>query len=70
MGKKTVVGVNDLKTTHPELLDEWDYEKNNKLGIFPEKVSRGSNEKVWWICKKCGYEWMKRKQVIRLCVRN
>ena len=55
--KKIVVGVNDLRTTHPELLDEWDYEKNNKLGIFPDKVSRGSHEKVWWVCKKCGYEW-------------
>ncbi len=51
MAKKVVVGVNDIKTTHPNLLDEWDYEKNNKLRIFPEKVSHGSHEKVWWIHK-------------------
>ena len=27
--KKVLVGYNDLLTTHPELKEEWDYEKNN-----------------------------------------
>ena len=48
-------GFNDLRTTHPELAMEWDYEKNNKL--TPEKVSAGSNLKVWWICPECGKSW-------------
>ena len=42
----------------PELLDEWDYEKNEKNGIFPDKVTPHSNKKVWWKCSKCGKEWM------------
>ena len=47
---KLVVGVNDLATVHPELLNEWDYEKNDKLGIYPDKVAYGSSVKVWWKC--------------------
>ena len=37
------------------LLDEWDYEKNEKeWGISPKDVSRGNGRiKVWWKCKKC-----------------
>lgn len=33
----------------PELLAEWDYEKN--IGIDPSEVLPGSNKKVWWKCK-------------------
>lgn len=43
-----------ISCTHPELLDEWDYEKNDKLGIFPDKVSYGSKKKVYFICKEHG----------------
>ena len=52
---KLVVGVNDLATVHPELLKEWDFEKNGELK--PESVTSGSNKKVWWKCKRCGHEW-------------
>ena len=38
--------------THPELLKEWDYDKN--IGINPKILLNGSNVKVWWKCKKCG----------------
>ena len=39
----------------PDLIDEWDYEKNKPLTPFNVKLN--SNEKVWWKCKKCGHEW-------------
>ena len=55
--KKVVRGINDLTTTRPDLLEEWDYEKNNKLGIYPTEVHKGSSKKVWWKCKECGNEW-------------
>lgn len=38
----------------------WDYEKNNKLGIFPNKVTRGSQQKVWFKCSIDGYQWKAR----------
>ena len=47
-------GYNDLATTNPELVKEWNYDKN--LLINPTKVSRGSGKKVWWKCKN-SHEW-------------
>ena len=47
-GRRIVVGVNDLATTHPHLLDIWDYENNTN--ITPQQITFGSNKKVWWKC--------------------
>lgn len=35
-----------------DLLNEWDYEKNNELGLTPYNVSYGSAKNVWWKCKE------------------
>lgn len=51
--KKIAKGVNDLETTNPELMQEWNDKKNV---INPYTISAGSNLKVWWICSK-GHEW-------------
>ena len=56
---KVWMGYNDLATTHPELLKEWDYEKNNKIGITPTNITYGSTKEVWWKCKQ-GHEWSSR----------
>jgi len=48
-----IKGETDLLTTHPELCKEWNFNKN-KQG--PEFHSKGSEKKVWWICKQ-GHEW-------------
>lgn len=45
--KIILAGFNDLLTTHKELCNEWDYEKND---ILPTQVSAGSSKKVWWVC--------------------
>lgn len=42
---------NSLKTTNPELIHQWDYEKNG--GLTPENVTAGSEILVSWICNKC-----------------
>jgi len=52
----TPVNKPPLSTTHPNLVTEWDYNKNNTLGIYPDKIRYGSHRKVWWICKH-GHEW-------------
>ena len=46
---------NRLSVSNPELLDEWDYEKNAPL--TPDRVSRASPLKVSWICSTCSNEW-------------
>ena len=40
-GKKILQGYNDLATTNPELLEEWDYNKNK------EPSSEKGKENVW-----------------------
>ena len=44
---KLVKGVNDLASQRPDLVEEWNYEKNGNL--TPEDVSCGSHKRVWWI---------------------
>ena len=43
----------------PELLREWDYEKNQTI-VSPDAVSPNSNLDVYWICEKCGHKWRTR----------
>ena len=50
-----VTGINDFATQHPELLKEWNYQKNKN--IYPTKIVSGSAKKVWWICEHCSNEW-------------
>ena len=38
----------------PNLLEDWDYEKNK---IDPFSIARFSETKVWWKCHACGFEW-------------
>lgn len=33
-----------------QLMDEWDWEKNNELDLFPNNLLSGSHKKVWWRC--------------------
>lgn len=47
-------GINDLETNHPEIALDWDEEKN---GIPASQAPCGSNEKFFWRCHVCGYEW-------------
>jgi hypothetical protein len=42
-------GVNDLASTHPELLAEWDHEANGSLS--PYHLVARSEKKVYWRCR-------------------
>lgn len=53
-GRRVLQGFNDLATTNPELLNEWNYERNDI--IIPNGISSGSHRKVWWKCSR-GHEW-------------
>lgn len=50
-----VCGGYNQKDTNPKIADttlikEWDFEKNHQN---PQKITSGSNKKVWWKCPKC-----------------
>lgn len=53
--RKVLKGYNDLSTTNPQLITEWNFERNTN--IKPDQITYGSNKKVWWKCHSCGYEW-------------
>lgn len=52
-GKRVLAGYNDLVITSPELIKEWDFEKNV---INPTEITNGSKKKIWWVCGK-GHSW-------------
>ena len=52
--RKIMSGVNDLATTDPDLIPEWDFERNGI--ITPENTNRNSLRIVWWKCSK-GHNW-------------
>ena len=56
-GKRIVSGINDLLSHNPNVCDEWFYEKNNEIGLFPDKVAPHSDKKAWWKCNICGHIW-------------
>ena len=49
MNRKVLYGFNDLETQHPNLLKQWDYEKNT---INPRIVAKHSSTQVYWKCEK------------------
>lgn len=49
-------GDNDLQSNRPDLMKEWDWEKNDKLGIKPNQLSVHSHTMVWWKCVR-GHSW-------------
>lgn len=53
-GKRMIPEQNSLATLYPDLLAEWDYDKNRE--IEPNTVMPGSHRKVWWRCAH-GHEW-------------
>ena len=50
-----IIGINDLESCFPRIAKEWNYEKN-KIKLEEIKKTR-NQEKFWWRCKRCGYEW-------------
>lgn len=52
-GKRAIPGETDLKTLHPELMEQWDFEKND---LDPTQVTVASHDKVWWKCA-LGHSW-------------
>lgn len=53
-GHRVLKGFNDFATVFPELVKEWNYDKNYPLR--PDDITSKSNKKMWWICDE-GHEW-------------
>ena len=44
-----------LLMKYPHLVNEWNEARNRD--VKPADVLAGSNQRVWWKCSVCGYEW-------------
>lgn len=54
---KLIIGENDLKTLMPELMEDWDWDLNEK---DPSTLMLGSNYYAHWKCHVCGHRWVSR----------
>ena len=54
LGRYVIKGQTDLESQHPEVLKEWDFDKNE---VKPSEVSCFSTRKVCWKCSECGNSW-------------
>ena len=54
--QKLLKGYNDFATRYPQFLKEWNYKKNDKIGLKPDEIILGGKVKVWWKCEE-GHEW-------------
>ena len=53
-GAKLLKGFNDLESQYPEVVKDWDFERNIDK---PNEVFAHANKKAYWKCHKCGNEW-------------
>ena len=42
---------------NPTLIAEWNFDKNNALGLDPSTITCGVDTKAWWTCPQCGFEY-------------
>ena len=63
-GYVLVKGRNDLKTTHPNIAEEW---SEQNFPLQPDEVNAKSRKNIWWHCNQCGNEW---KSVINARVKG
>ena len=52
--RKILPGFNDLATKQPDLMKEWDWQRN--ISLDPTHIAPGSGKKAFWICSK-GHKW-------------
>ena len=52
-GRLAIPGETDLATVRPDLMEQWDAEKNR---ISPSDLLPSSHDKVWWRCE-LGHSW-------------
>lgn len=47
-----------LINLYPEFVEKyWDFERNNKIGLLPNELTKGTNKEAWFKCPIDGYEW-------------
>ena len=55
LNRKVWPGYNDLQSRFPEFSKDWHPTRNRRR--TPDKTMVYTNQKVWWKCSVCGFEW-------------
>ena len=55
--RETINKNDTLAARRPELLEDWDYEENDKIDLDPNYISVFSSKRAHWRCHKCGNKW-------------
>lgn len=50
--ERAITGINDISTSFPEIIKDWDYDKNSKNKINPTKITTKYAKEIWWRCGK------------------
>jgi DNA-directed RNA polymerase subunit RPC12/RpoP len=58
VGRWRVPRERSFAVLRPDLLSEWNAERNG--GLDPFAIGTGSSQSVWWRCGRCGHEWRAR----------
>lgn len=51
--ESTILKENAMLKVRPNFFYEWDFEKNDKIGLDVYKITFGSAKKAWWKCPEC-----------------
>ena len=51
-GTKWLCPHNTLYEKRQDICNEWDFEENEKIGLYPHKIPRATRKKASWICSK------------------
>ena len=55
--KLTIKRDNTIANRRPDLLEEWDWEKNAELGLDPSVLLASSDEQTWWKCQNAPHSY-------------
>ena len=46
-----------FKDQNPDLMKDYDYERNSALGLDLDTIRSSSNKRAFWKCQTCGGSW-------------
>lgn len=54
----SVLPEESLAHRYESLMEDWDFSKNNEIGLDPYSLRPSSEEYANWLCSECGHEWV------------
>ena len=52
-----ILNTSGLLKSNQDLVEKYDFEKNNEIGLDFETLTARTSTKAWWKCNECGNSW-------------